>query len=263
MTETVQFRIQLPAALRDMFKATCLRKNVTMTDHVVRLIEQDIAGISLTQTPASQEIRSINDDRLIARVVEASDQLGSAATSLSKSLRTALDEFGARLLRSIPKPQTQEQIDRARALAVQQDQQRCDLILAEVKAIGHQINQTVENGHLLISTKIEAKHTLLHALVAGVIGGLLLSAIFLWSISGTAPARSIAIGLTAADNDLQAARQIVGNGSLWHGAYMSETHSLLKNAEFRESYARCVGRAKASKTSIKCTVRFPLLLPAE
>jgi hypothetical protein len=258
MTETVQFRIQLPIGLRDRFKTICLRGNVTMTDKVVSLIEREVdEPASVPQVPA--KIATLNDDKLIARVVDASDKLGSAAAALNTSLYSALDDFGARLLSSIPKPQTPEQRARNRMHALEQDQQRLDAMLGKAEHLNNRIVEAIEHGQSRMVIAMQVRRNLKQALGAGVIGGLLLSAIFLWSISGKAPARSIAIGLTAADNDLQAARVIAGDGSLWHGAYMSETHSLLKNAEFRESYTRCVQRAKASKTSIKCTVRFPLL----
>jgi hypothetical protein len=263
MTKTAQFRVQLPLALRDMFKATCLRKNVTMTDRVVRLIEHDITGISQTQNPASQPIKSLNDDRLIARVVDASDKLGTAAASLSTSLYSALDDFGARLLSSVPKPQTPEQRARRRMHALEQDQERLETMLGKAENLNNRIIEAIEHSQRRILHAMEVKRNMKQATALGVAGGLTLAIFMLWAISGTSAARSIAIGLIATDSSWQAAKLIAGDGSLLHGAYMSETHTLLKNPEFRESYTRCVQRAKASKTSFKCTVRFPLLRPAD
>jgi hypothetical protein len=68
-----------------------------MTDKVVRLIEREVEGLG--QAPAHQapKIATLNDDRLIARVVDASDRLGAAASSLGTSLQSSLDYFGVKL----------------------------------------------------------------------------------------------------------------------------------------------------------------------
>jgi hypothetical protein len=260
MTATVQFRIQLPAALRDRFKTICTRDNVTMTDRVVTLIEREVEGLGRAPANQAPKIATLNDDRLIARVVDASDKLGAAASSLSTSLQSSLDDFGAKLLRSIPKPQTVEQIAAANQAKAAQDQQRLLAVLAKAEALNTQIVSAVERGHDKMLTEVETRRTLLQALVAGALGGLLLCGFLLWVISGNSPARSLAVWLTGEDSDWQAAQAIAGEGNMLHGAYMSETHSLLKNPEFRQSYVRCTERAKTSKTSFNCTVRFPLLL---
>jgi hypothetical protein len=231
-----------------------------MTDKVVTLIEREVEGLGRAAANQSPKIATLNDDRLIARVVDASDKLGAAASSLGASLQSSLDDFGAKLLRSIPKPQTAEQIAAANQTAAAQDQQRILSVLARAEALNTQIVEVVERGHDKMLAEVETKRTLLQMLGAGVLGGILLSGMMLWLIAGNSPARSLAVWLTGEDSAWQAAKVIAGDGSLLHGAYMSETHTLLKNPEFRQSYVRCAERAKTSKTSFNCTVRFPLLL---
>jgi hypothetical protein len=260
MTATVQFRIQLPVALRDRFKTICLRGNVTMTDKVVTLIEREVEGLGRAAANQTPKIAMLNDDRLIARVVDASDKLGAAASSLTSSLQSSLDDFGAKLLRSIPKPQTAEQIAAASQAAAAQDQQRLLSVLAKAEALNKQIVEAVERGHDKILAETKTRRTLLQMLGAGVFGGIVLSGILVWAIGGSSPARALAVWLTGEDSEWQAAQAIAGDGSMLHGAYMSETHTLLKNHEFRQSYVRCAERAKISKSSFNCTVRFPLLL---
>jgi hypothetical protein len=259
VSETAQFRIQLPLSLRDRFKTICMRSNVTMTDKVVSLIEREVDGpASVSQVPA--KIATLNDDKLIARVVDASDKLGSAAAALNTSLYSALDDFGAKLLSSIPKPQTPEQRARNRMHAVEQDQQRLDAVLGKAEHLNNRIVEAIEHGQRRMVEAMEVRHNLKQVFGVGVVCGLALAVLLLWAISGTSPARSIAVSLTGTDSSWQAAKLIAGEGSKLHAEYMSETHSLLRNAEFRQSYTRCVQRAKASKTSFNCTVRFPLLL---
>ncbi|MFD1767090.1 hypothetical protein ACFSAG_09560 [Sphingorhabdus buctiana] len=260
MTATVQFRIQLPLALRDRFKTICLRGNVTMTDRVVTLIEREVEGLGRTAANPTPKIATLNDDRLIARVVDASDKLGAAASSLSKSMQSSLDDFGAKLLRSIPTPQTAEQVAAANQAAAAQDQQRLISVLAKADALNTQIVAAIERGHDKMLAEVETRRTLLQMLSVGVLGGLVASGMVLWAIAGNSPARWLAVWLTGEDSTWHAAKFIAGDGSLLHGAYMSETHTLLKNPEFRQSYVRCAERAKTSKTSFNCTLRFPLLL---
>jgi hypothetical protein len=260
MTDTAQFRIQLPVVLRDRFKAICTRGNVTMTDKVVTLIEREVEGLGKLPSPTPSKITSLNDDRLIARVVDAADRLGTTAESLGSGIGKTLDGFQARLLATLPKPLTTAQIIAVHETAAAGQSKLNDAMLAKVERFHDQIllrlgvNQSEVIGALAVRWK------LWQAAGVGTTIGMALSVMLLWSISGTSPARSLAIRLTGEDSAWRAAQAIAGDGSLLHGAYMSETHTLLKNAEFRHSYTRCAERAKASKTSFNCTVRFPLLL---
>ncbi|MCO4092962.1 MAG: hypothetical protein HEQ34_13565 [Sphingorhabdus sp.] len=263
MTETVQFRIQLPVGLRDMFKTLCLRSNVTMTDEVVSLIENDVAGAGKTPSPPQPKIATLNDDRLIGRVIDACDRLGDTAASLGQNLDRSLDDFGTKLLRSIPKPQTSNQIASARQRAAQEDQQRLSHMLATAEALNNEIVRTVESAQKRMTGAIETKHTMRQMLGLGTAVGVVLIVMLLWLIAGTSPARLLAVALTGAETNWQAAKIVAGNGSPLRADLMQETTALLRDAEFEKSYGTCINRAKTAKHNFRCTVRFTRLVVVE
>ncbi len=258
MTETVQFRIQLPIGLRDMFKALCLRSNTTMTDKMINLIERDVAGFSNAPAPR-QNITTLNDDRLIGRVVSACDRLSETAAELGTYLHTSFDIFETKLLRSIPKPQTAEQIAALqKQLRSNNDAQNAQM-LAETRKLNDDIKRTTELAQLQLLGAIKSKRRLRDALAAGVIGGVILTGTLLWAIAGTSPARPLAIRLTDQQGAWNAALWIAGNRQPKRTALLSETAGLLQTAEFRESYGRCVDRAKRTTRNLSCTVTFTVL----
>ncbi len=255
MNDTAQFRIQLPLGLRDRFKTLCLRSNVTMTDRVVKLIERDVAGLSNVPAPTQPKIATLNDDRLIARVVDACDRLGETAKSLGGGLQKSFDGFETKLLRAIPKPPNSEQIASA-------DQQRLNQMLAKVEALHDRIIGAVDQGHLLMAAKWEASCTLRQAMGFGTLLGVALSAFLLWATAGTSPARSVAVALIDADSDWKAAKIIAGKGSPLSVELMQETVALLREPDFAKSYSACIERAKTAKHNFRCTVSFTRLVEA-
>lgn len=260
MTETVQFRIQLPAALRDRFKTLCLRSNVTMTDRVVQMINREVMGQAPPSPSTPSRIMSLNDDRLIARVVDASDKLGGAAFELSTTLHRSFDEFSAKMLRMIPKPITAGHLAEQNERFAEQDQHRLDVVLDKVEQLRDRITATVERGQSDMLAANAAKVRLRHAFGTGAALGVAASAMLLWAISGTSPARSLAVSLIGGDSDWQAAKLIAGDGSRLRVDLMSETVALLRDPDFAKSYAQCISRAKAAKHNFKCTVRFTRLV---
>lgn len=260
MTATVQFRIQLPVALRDRFKTICLHSNITMTDKVITLIERDVEALGRSQPAiASPKIASLNDDRLIARVVDAADRLGSTAASLGTGLGKTLDGFQGRLLQAMPKPLSSSQISELHASAAAVQSKQNEAVLSKTAQLHEQILSHLDVYHSAMIDAVVAKWRLWQAVGFGTVLGVALTFMLLWAVSGTSPARSLAVWLTGKGSDWQAAQMIAGDGSVLHGAYMSETHTLLKMPEFYRSYTRCVERAKARKSSFNCTVRFPIL----
>lgn len=260
MNDTAQFRIQLPLGLRDRFKTLCLRSNVTMTDRVVSLIEREVSGPATTPSPPPQKIATLNDDRLIGRVINACDRLGDTAAALGQNLDHSLDAFGTKLLRAIPKPPSADQIASARQSAIQEDQQRLDQMLGKAEKLKAEVINIVAQGQGEMLTAIETKRTLWQALGFGAVVGVILTCMLLWLIAGTSPARSLAITLTDAKSDWQAAKIIAGDGSPLRAAMMQETSALLRDPDFAKSYSVCVTRAKAAKQNFRCTVRFTRLV---
>jgi hypothetical protein len=110
-----------------------------------------------------------------------------------------------------------------------------------------------------VTDAVAAKWQLWQAVCVGIAVGIATAFALLWAISGSSPARSLAVWLIGKDSDWHAAQKIAGDGNVLHGAYLSETHTLLKIPEFRQSYVRCVERAKTRKSGFDCTVRFPIL----
>ena len=263
MTETVQFRIQLPLPLRDRFKTLCLRGNVTMTEKVVQMIDREVMGQASPSPSASSKITTLNDDRLIARVVDASDRLGGAAHELSTTLHRSLDDFSTKLLRMIPKPITAGHLAEQNERFAKQDQQRLSTLLEKVEQLGARITSTVERGQALMLEANATKYRLRQAAGTGVGLGFVTAALLLWAISGTSFARSLAIALTGGDSDWQAATLIAGNGSPLRMELMSETVALLRDRDFAKSYRVCIDRAKAAKHNFKCTVGFTRLLEVQ
>jgi hypothetical protein len=260
MIETVQFRIQLPVALRDRFKAICTRSNVTMTDRVVGLIEREVDGLGrIKSADAAPKIATLNDDRLIARVIDAADRLGATAASLGSGLGKTLDGFQDRLLQAIPKPLTPSQIGDIHQTAAATQAKHNEAIISSTAQLHEQILARLDLQHDDIMDTVATKRRPWQAAGVGAVIGIGLTFALLWSINGSSPARSLAVWLTGEDSDLQAAQAIAGDGSVLHGRYISETHALLKIPEFRDSYTRCVERAKTRKTNFNCTVRFTLL----
>jgi hypothetical protein len=263
MTATAQFRIQLPVALRDRFKTICVRSSVTMTDKVVTLIEREVEGLGKVHPPTTSKITTLNDDRLIARVVDAADRLGMTAASLGNGLGKTLDGFQERMLRAIPQPLTSSQVSAMHEAAAVNQAKHNEAMLVKIERFHEQMVLRLEINHSNMVSALAVRLKLWQATGIGTVVGLGLAFAFLWAINGTSPALSLAVWLTGEDSDWHASQQIAGDGSMLHGVYMSETHSLLKNTEFRQSYVRCVERAKTRKTSFNCTVRFPLMWPID
>jgi hypothetical protein len=263
MTETVQFRIQLPMALRDRLKTLCLRSNVTMTDKVVKLIEQEVDHRPHLPVVATPKITALNDDRLIARVVDASDKLGTAAERLNASLQTKLEGLSQQILSAIPKPPSPAHIEAEHVASAKKDQLRLNQILAKVEALNADIVKAVYQGQEAMAAQIQSKRTRWQALGTGLLAGMMLSAIFLLLISSTPLSHRLAISLVGAKSDWQAAQIITGKDSPLHSVYLTDTHALLKSPAFELSYLRCLKRARASKTSFDCTVRYMPLRPIE
>ncbi len=260
MTETAQFRIQLPVTLRDRFKALCVRGNVTMTDKVVTLIERDVAGPGTAPSPPQQKIATLTDDHIIGRVVDACDQLGNTAASLGHSLNRSFEALEAKLLRAIPKTLSPDQLTKAQQNTAEQDRQRLGQLLAKTERLNLQIVDTVAQGHRQMAAAFAVKHSLRQAVGAGALLGLVAAGLLLWLLAGTSPARSLAVALTGGGSDWQAARIIAGDGSPLRGELMSETVALLRNPDFVKSYGECMRRAKAAKRDLRCTIRFAPLV---
>lgn len=262
MTATVQFRIQLPVGLRDRFKTICLRGNVTMTDKVVGLIAREVEALGKAPAPHTAKIATLNDDRLIARVVDAADRLGITASSLGAGLGKTLDGFKGELLKAMPKPLGRSEIIELGDAAVAAQARQQQAMLAKVESLHAQILSRLDSTQTAVTDAVAAKWRLWQAVAVGTAVGAAATFALLWAISGSSPARSLAVWLTGEDSDWQAAQAIAGDGNMLHGAYLSETHTLLKIPEFRQSYTRCVKRAKTRKTGFDCTVRFPILYEA-
>lgn len=263
MTETVQFRIQMPLHLRDRFKSYCLKSNVTMTDKLEQMIEREVSGLSSTQLAATNKIASLNDDRLIARVIDAADRLGNSAAAMGDGLQQFFVTFKTELLRVIPKPPTIQQREEDERAAAEADQKRLNQMLDKAEALNDRIVTAVEQSHQHMLDAIKAKQSLRHALGVGTVLGAISLAFVLWAISGSSPARSIAVGLTSQHDAWHAALWIAGDRQPKRTALLSETAGLLQTPEFRDSYGRCVERAKRTKHNLNCTVTFTLLKEVE
>lgn len=259
MTETVQFRIQLPVSLRDRFKTYCLKSNVTMTDKLEAMIEREVSGMSPTQLAATSHITSLNDDRLIAKVIDAANRLGASAAAMSDGLQHSLGSLETKLLRAIPKPPGASEIAGRQRETAEADQKRLQQMLGKVDRLKSDVVTAVELGQREMLAAIASKYRLRHALGAGTLLGMAASACLLWAISGTSPARLLAIRLSDQHGAWNAALWIAGNRQPKRTALLSETAGLLQTQEFQESYGRCVERAKRSKRNINCTVTFTML----
>jgi hypothetical protein len=261
MSASVQFRIQLPLNLRDKFKAICARRQVTMTDRLIGLIEQDVSKTSLAPPPQAK-IATLNDDRLIARVVEAADRLGSTATSLGTGLSAKLDSLSKQIVAAMPKPLSAEQIATLHERAATAQASQNTAMLSKTDSFFEHILDQSRSHHQATLLAIRGKTKLWHWGAGGLVLGSILMFACLGTLRGTSTARALAVWMSGEDSRWHAAQAIAGNGSVLHSAYMSETHTLLGNAEFRDSYVHCVERSKARKSSFACTLRFPALTPA-
>jgi hypothetical protein len=259
MSDTVQFRIQMPLHLRDRFKSYCLKSNVTMTDKLEQMIEREVSGLSPTQLAATNKIASLNDDRLIARVIDAADRLGSSAASMGNGLQQSFAVLKTELLRAIPKPPTMQKIAEDERAAAEADEKRLSQMLGKTEALNERIVAAVEQSHQRMLAAIKAKQRLRQAIGAGAALGAMTLGFVLWAISGSSPARSIAVRLTSQHDAWHAALWIAGDRQPKRIALLSETAGLLQTAEFRESYGKCVDRAKRTKRNLNCTVTFTIL----
>jgi hypothetical protein len=192
-------------------------------------------------------------------VVDAADRLGTTAASLGAGLGKTLDGFKGELLKAMPKPLARSEIIELGDAAVAAQARQQQATLAKVESFHEQILLRFDCAQTAVTDAVASKWRLWQAVCVGTAVGVAATFALLWAISGSSPARSLAVWLTDEDSDWHAAQVIAGDGNMLHGAYMSETHTLLKIPEFRQSYTRCVERAKTRKSGFNCKVRFPLL----
>lgn len=233
MSEQVNLRLDVPADLRDQFKASCAEHGMSMGDQAALLLRGWIDSQASSLSAANDVI---DPDRII--VVEAED----GPAPLIDEIRNELGAHTAKLMGAI-KPvagcfAALEQLVKYHAQLIEQQVSRgCDKVSSEV----------ISNDRLWRQQM--ARHRDDWKWLGGALGaGLVLACVLLWLVSGSGIGRSLATSLTGADNRWQAALMLAGDGSKLHAGLMNETHALLKDATFRDGFGQCVERAKRART---------------
>jgi hypothetical protein len=79
----------------------------------------------------------------------------------------------------------------------------------------------------------------------------------------SAIARFAAEKIVGGKDRLHAANIVAGNGDAYRGELIFETSALMKVEPFASTFAECVKRAKQSRSTFICSIKFPRLVAAQ
>ena len=247
MPELVTMRITVDPVLKEQLKLRAIERGMTHAELLPKLLAQGLRSEPDKANGARNAAKSGRGPKEnVAKVENASPP----ELSVPEMVTRLFVDQNARVTRAFGLiaehieqlcKQQQGQIDRA------------------VGSIGKRVEQAVEHSDAHWLGVMRTRGQIRYWLGATAAATLIVIWILLGLSSGTSLGRRFAVWQAGADNEWQAARSLASHGSYLHSELMAETAAFLDNPDFRSSYAKCVGRAKAAKSSVRCTLLFPAI----
>lgn len=252
MTEPAQIRLNIEPALRDDFKAVCQNSGTSMAEQTTRMIAEFLA-------------RSATANKAGATPAMASDAHQSDGTAEGRSepadrLSTLLDDKLEPVLDALDHCATQANIEWLNVNLVKEVRTRHNELARSITHAENRIANCVEGSSTKWQSVFTANRRDCYWLGGAALAGMATVAMLLALASGTIAGRKLAIGLTGAKNNWQAALLLAGEGSRLHASLMEETRALLDEPLYREKYADCIDRAMRAKRTIVCKLAMPALI---
>ena len=248
MSELVTMRVTVDPVLKEQLKLRAIERGMTHAELLPKLLEQGLQsepGQSESATPMCGKVPK----EPVAKIKEAPPP----EPSVQETVTELLSDHGARVLKAFDLIAAREQ--RIEQLCNGQ-QGRFD---RAVEAIGQRAEAAVKKSNREWQGVLRVGRQNRYWLGGAAAATFVVAWILLALISGTALGRKIAVWQAGADTEWQAAQSLVSHGSYLHGEMTAETKALLDNPLFRSPYSKCVDRAKAAKSFVRCTLVFPAL----
>ena len=252
MSELVTMRITLNPVLKEQLKLRALERGMTHAELLPRLLAQGLQSEPDKADTATAAAISVNGKVAKEPVAEIEDA-PPPEPSVQETVTQLLADHGARVTKAFG------QI----AAHGERIEQLCNLQQGRfdkaVETIGKRAEQAVEHSNAEWRGVMRVRRQNRYWLGGTAAATLVATWILLALISGTALGRRFAVWQAGADTEWQAAQSLASHGSYLHGELMAETKALLDNPLFRSPYSKCVDRAKAAKSFVRCTLVFPAL----
>ncbi|NJS14194.1 MAG: hypothetical protein HC788_05700 [Sphingopyxis sp.] len=252
MSDLVTMRITLDPVTKEQFKLRGIERGMTPSELVTKL-----AMAALHSEASDTEIASLPDDAMPqdltrAEVVEI-EEPEPPEPSVQEIMSELLAEHGNRITKAVgPITACTQRIEQL----CNQQQARIDKA-AEVA--GRRAELAVELSNARWQRILDVRRSDRYWLGGTAVATLLAMAVIFALVSGTGLGRRVAVWQAGADTEWQAAQLLASSGSYLHGQLMAETKALLDKPEFLSPYAKCVERAKAAKSSVRCNLVMPAL----
>lgn len=252
MSELVTMRITLDPALKEQLKLRAIERGMTHAELLPRLLAQGLR--SEPDKADAAPTTAISKSGQVPK--EPVAEIGDAPPPepwVQETVTQLLADHGARVTKAFGQIAAHE--ERIERLCNQQ-LGRFD---KAVESIGKRAEQAVEHSNAEWRVVMRLRRQNRYRLGGTAAATLVVTWIMLALVSGTALGRRFAVWQAGADTEWQAAQSLASHGSYLHGELMAETKALLDNPLFRSPYAKCVDRAKAAKSFVRCTLVFPAL----
>ena len=250
MPELVTMRITVDPVLKEQLKVRAIERGMTQAELLPKLLAQ---GLRSEPNEADAVPTTMKSGQVPEEPAAKNKDAPPPGPSVQETVTRLLADHSARVASALGEIAARE--ERIEQLCSQQ-QGRFD---QAVESIGKRAQQAVERSNAQWRGVMCARVQNRYWLGATVLATLIAIWILLALISGTSLGRRLAVWQAGADNEWQAARSLASHGSYLHSELMGETAAFLDNPEFRSSYAKCVGRTKVAKSSVRCTLLFPAI----
>jgi hypothetical protein len=244
MNEPAQFRVQVAPGIRDKFKFACLTSGVTMSDQVADLINGWLSDTNLERN------RQRLPDAEIVQVCDVDQKPRDANVELLDGICAMLVSQSSQIGVALKSLATREQVE----ASAQINGQRHDKLVKAIGTISDTAIKDVATSQERLFAAIETRRSDWRWMGGAAALGICVLCALLWLVAGHAPGRWLAVRMSGADTEWQAAQLLAGNGSLFHSELMAETKAMLDDPDFRGRYGQCIDRAKASTHSIRCVL---------
>jgi hypothetical protein len=252
MSELVTMRVTLDPVLKEQLKLRAIERGMTHAELLPKLLAQGL------QAEPDKADTATNVEASMSSLVptEPASEIGDAPPpepSVQETITQLFAEHEARLSKVLVL--IAEDGERIEQLCNQHQGQ----IEKAVQTIGKHAEQAIENSNTEWRGVMHVRRQNRYWLGGTAAATLVVTWIVLALISGTSLGRKIAVWQAGAESEWQAAQSLASHGSYLHGELMAETKAFLDNPEFRSPYAKCIDRAKAAKSAVRCSLVFPAL----
>jgi hypothetical protein len=262
MAAVTDIKVRLAADLKRRFDKSCRESGTTMTAQLVGLIQASVDGDQPAKTSAELPVTSSAN----------MDDASSTEAVLNPILADL--RILAKLARQIAEDRPQNWFENWFATARAKERASDRAMLVELGDEQSRHLKSSTDSHRAVRNHIEeiARLALYREprfyrnykiwTAAGAGGLAMLFALALLP-GDSALARFSAEKIVGGNDRLQSANIIAGDGDAFRGELIFETSALMKAEPFASNFGECVKRAKKSRSTFTCNIKFPRLVEAQ